>query len=160
MLRGSGKQKKLSLVRPNNTNVLSHRPDFAWKPVGSNVQYRFILTDDSGKILVDETTRDVNHSLPGSIKLAEDAYYTWQVEAKTGSGEKYSNTADFLVVDQAERMRIEKLRPGNNAPLSEKVLFAAVLEQSGFQDAAHDEWKKLAAQKPGDPILSSKAARK
>jgi len=160
VLRGSGMQKKLALVRPNNTNVLSHQPEFAWKPVDSNVQYRFILTDESGKILVDEKTREVNHSLPRGIKLAEDAYYTWQVEAKTSSGEKYSNTADFLVVDRAERNRIEKLRPGNKAPISEKVLFAAVLEQSGFQDAAYDEWKKLAAQKPGDPILSSKATRK
>jgi hypothetical protein len=160
VLRGAGIQKKLSLVQPKNTIVLSRQPEFVWKPVGSNTQYRFILTDESGKVLVDEKTRNVKYRLPRSVKLADDSYYTWQVEAETGGGKSFSNAADFQVAAEEERNRIDKLRPGNKASISERVLFAAVLEQSGFNDAAYEEWKKLAKQKPADPILGRKATRK
>jgi len=47
----------------------------------------------------------------------------------------------------------EKLRPADNAPFSDWVMYAMGLEQMGLSGEAKGVWKKLSAQRPNDPKL-------
>lgn len=47
----------------------------------------------------------------------------------------------------------EKLRPADNAPFGDWVVYAMGLEQIGLTGEAKSVWKKLAAQRPNDPKL-------
>ena len=53
---------------------------------------------------------------------------------------------------EQETMR-EKLRPAENAPLSDWVTYAMGLEQIGLTGEAKSVWRKLSAQRPDDPKL-------
>jgi hypothetical protein len=57
---------------------------------------------------------------------------------------------------EQEAMR-EKLRPADNAPLSEWVTYAMGLEQMGLTGEAKSVWRKLAEQRPGDANLKALA---
>lgn len=54
--------------------------------------------------------------------------------------------------------RMEALRPANNAPFSERVAFAAWLEQMQLKDEAKPYWKALAAERPDSAALKALAA--
>ena len=47
----------------------------------------------------------------------------------------------------------EKLRPADNAPFGDWVIYAMGLEQLGLTGEAKGVWKKLSAQRPDDPKL-------
>lgn len=47
----------------------------------------------------------------------------------------------------------EKLRPAENAPFADWVIYAMGLEQIGLTGEAKGVWKKLSAQRPDDPKL-------
>ena len=47
----------------------------------------------------------------------------------------------------------EKLRPAENAPFGDWVVYAMGLEQIGLTSEAKGVWKKLSAQRPNDPKL-------
>lgn len=47
----------------------------------------------------------------------------------------------------------EKLRPAENAPFADWVIYAMGLEQIGLTSEARGVWKKLSAQRPDDPKL-------
>jgi len=47
----------------------------------------------------------------------------------------------------------EKLRPAENAPFADWVVYAMGLEQIGLTSEAKGVWKKLSAQRPNDPKL-------
>lgn len=47
----------------------------------------------------------------------------------------------------------EKLRPADNAPFGDWVMYAMGLEQIGLTGEAKTVWKKLSAQRPDDPKL-------
>jgi len=53
---------------------------------------------------------------------------------------------------EQERLR-EKLRPADNAPFGDWVVYAMGLEQIGLTSEAKGVWKKLSAQRPNDPKL-------
>lgn len=82
--------------------------------------------------------------------------YTWEVEARTASGIVYSSSADFGVLASAERDRPERLRPGPDVSLYERVVFATVLEQMNLLEAAKLYWKDLASERPDDSGLQAR----
>ena len=47
----------------------------------------------------------------------------------------------------------ERLRPADGAPFGDWVMYAMGLEQVGLSGEAKGVWRKLAAQRPGDPKL-------
>jgi hypothetical protein len=47
----------------------------------------------------------------------------------------------------------EKLRPAENAPFGDWVVYAMGLEQMGLTSEAKGVWKKLSVQRPTDPKL-------
>jgi hypothetical protein len=53
------------------------------------------------------------------------------------------------------RAQVEAARPAPDAPVSERVAFAAWLEQQQLHDEARAYWKALAAERPGSEKLKS-----
>ena len=51
----------------------------------------------------------------------------------------------------------EKLRPAENAPVADWVVYAMGLEQIGLTGEAKNVWRKLSAQRPDDPKLKKLA---
>jgi len=53
----------------------------------------------------------------------------------------------------AQEAQRERLRPAENAPFGDWVIYAMGLEQIGLTSEAKGVWKKLSAQRPNDPKL-------
>jgi len=155
VMRSAAKKPRLNLTAPKNSNVLSTRPTFSWKPFGKGSEYRFSLSDELGKVVV-QTTTDKTSYRPDNA-LQRDLYYSWRVEARQPSGETHSSSADFVVLSQEESARVEAVRPGSSATFGERVLFAALLEQMGAAGEAQQLWRELAKERPGNAVLQRKA---
>ncbi|HYD57229.1 MAG TPA: hypothetical protein VEB41_10020 [Burkholderiales bacterium] len=55
--------------------------------------------------------------------------------------------------------KAERPKPAESAPLSDWVLYASALEEAGLKADAKAVWKKLAAERPGEPRLKALAER-
>ena len=159
VLRNIKTQKKLQLLTPNNTALLETSPRFRWESIERGIQYRFTLIDESGRIIIETLVNSTEFQTPAQVKLTEGTVYIWQLEARTASGVVYSNSADFTLLERAERERLERVRPGPNAPVSERVVFATVLEQMNLHDEAKKHWKALLGDRPNSPKLEARAIR-
>jgi hypothetical protein len=158
VLRGNGR-KKISLFNPKDTTILEPRPTFRWGTIGSETRYRFRLIDESGQIVIEIAVDGTEFKMPLDAKIQEEIFYTWEVEARTPTGVVYSSSADFSVLASAERARLERLRPGPDASVSERVVFATVLEQMNLLEAAKRYWKDLASERPDDSELQARRTR-
>ena len=73
----------------------------------------------------------------------------WAVRGRgTGASAPAYRVAEFRVVDADTRRRIEAARPGPEAPFSERVLFAALLEEADARTAAGTVRQSLAPERP------------
>jgi hypothetical protein len=144
---------KLKLLSPLGNKTLEERPLFAWKSLAPDIPYRFALLDDTGKTLYETSVTGTSLQLPAQLQLKEAATYTWMVSAQHPDGAAFSNTGDISLASADLRRQVETLRPGANAPFSERVAFAAWLEEAGLRDEARKYWKAAAAERPDDPRL-------
>ncbi len=159
VLRGTGKKKKIRLLGPKNTKVLQTQPLFRWQPLAANLQYRFVLSDDSGQSIIETLVNDTTFRVPHELRLQDDAWYTWQVETRLASGKVFSSSADFSLLAQTERSKVMGLQPAESVPFAERVLFASVLEQMGLHEEARLWWTKLAVERPDAEAIKARVAR-
>lgn len=144
---------KLKLQNPLGNKTLEERPQFAWKELAPNVQYRFALLDETGKTLFETNVTGTSLLLPAQVQLKDAATYTWMVSAQHPDGSAFSNAGDFSLASADLRRQVETLRPAANAPFAERIAFAAWLEQMALRDEARKYWKTAAAERPDDPRL-------
>ncbi|MCX7155235.1 MAG: hypothetical protein NTW45_02160 [Rhodocyclales bacterium] len=144
---------KLKLLNPLGNKTLEERPVFAWKGLAPDLQYRFRLLDETGKSLYEVTVEDTSLQLPQQVQLKEAATYTWVVSTQHPDGSVFSNASDFSLVSADLRRQVESLRPADNSPFSERVAFAAWLEEMALRDEARKYWKAAAAERQDDPRL-------
>lgn len=144
---------KLKLLNPLGNKTLEERPTFAWKGLEPNIQYRFVLLDETGRTLHETTVTDTSLTLPAQLQLNEAATYTWMVSAQHPEGMTFSNASDFSLASADLRRQVETLRPAGNASFSERIAFAAWLEQMALRDEARKYWKAASAERPDDPRL-------
>jgi len=144
---------KLKLLHPLGNKTLEEHPVFAWQGLAPNLQYHFRLLDETGKSLYETTVDDTSLLLPPQIQLKEVATYTWVVSTQPPEGPAFSNASDFSLASSDLRRQVESLRPANNSPFSERVAFAAWLEEMALRDEARKYWKAAAAERPDDPRL-------
>ena len=144
---------KLKLLNPLGNKTLEERPLFAWKSLAPDIPYRFALLDDTGKTLYETSVNDTSLQLPAQFQLKDAATYTWMVSAQHPDGAAFSNASDFSLASADLRRQVEALRPAASAPFSERVAFAAWLEQMALRDEARKYWKAAAAERPDDPRL-------
>ena len=144
---------KLRLLNPLGNKTLEERPTFAWASLAPNIPYHFALLDETGKTLYEATVPDTSLQLPAQLQLKEAATYTWMVSAQHSEGMSFSNASDFSLASAELRRQVEALRPAGNASFSERVAFAAWLEQMALRDEARKYWQAAAAERPDDPRL-------
>lgn len=157
VFRGTRKKPKIKLVSPVSSKILSSQPMFEWQPLEEDLQYRFVLTDDSGRTVIETLVNGTNFKLPPENKIAEDVLYTWQVEARLSTGDVYTNSTNFRLLNDKERGKINRLRPKENATFSERIVFAMLLEQMGVRGEARSYWKTLSTERPDNKLLKAKA---
>lgn len=153
ILRSMQPSLKLKLLNPLGNKTLEDRPVFAWKGLAPNLQYRFRLLDETGKSLYEATVKDIYLQLPHQIQLTEAVTYTWVVSTQHPDGPVFSNASDFTLVSGDLRRQVESLRPADSSPFSERIAFAAWLEEMALRDEARKYWKAAADERPDDPRL-------
>ena len=144
---------KLKLLNPLGSKTLEERPAFAWKSLAPDIPYRFALLDDTGRTLFETSVADTSLQLPAQVQLKEAVIYTWMVSAQHPEGMTFSNASDFSLASADLRRQVESLRPAANSPFSERIAFAAWLEEMALRDEARKYWKAAAAERPDDPRL-------
>ena len=154
VVRGPDDRKKLRLLAPKNSNILDPRPRFRWAPIAQDVQYHFVLSDETGEQLLESDSTDTELTLPAGMALDEEAFYEWQVEVRLDSGQVFLSSADFNIVSATRKAQIEGLRPKEGSAVSDRVIFAALMDQLGFRHEAERQWQSLAEERPDDPYLS------
>jgi hypothetical protein len=159
VMRGANQAARLKLENLAGTRVLETRPEFRWQAPEEGASYSFELTDADGQVLLETAVQGTSFMLPDSIALREDVNYTWLVSAKLPDGRKYSNAGDFTIAPAKLRAEVEAVRPGANARTSERVTYAAWLDQLQFHDEARKYWKELSAARSGDANLNKLAGQ-
>jgi hypothetical protein len=157
VMRNASQTSRVKLLNLVGTKVLEAQPEFRWEQVERGATYEFELSDASGRTVFETETNASSLRLPESVKLVDGQTYTWLVAARLADGRKYTNAADFSVVNADLRRDIEAVRPAADAPLSERVTYAAWLDQLQLHDEAKKYWRSLAAARRNDENLSKLA---
>lgn len=161
VMRSAKPSLKLKLLNPLGNKILEERPLFVWRSLAPNLKYRFRLLDDTGKPLfeavvedaAEDAVEDVALQLPPQIRLNDATTYTWVVSTQHPEGPVFSNASNFRLASGELRRLVESLRPAGNSPFSERVAFAAWLEEMKLRDEARKYWKAAAAERRDDPRL-------
>jgi hypothetical protein len=158
VMRGGRPTARIKLLTLSGTKTLDTAPEFRWQEIEPGVRYRFELTDDTGGSLHEAEVQRSSFKLPDSVQLREGISYTWGVSARTPDDRRYVSAGDFTIATPQLRAEANALRPGAGTPVSQRVAFAAWLEQVELRDEARKYWKALAAERPDDVRLKSLAA--
>jgi hypothetical protein len=158
VMRSGRPTARIKLLTLSGTKTLDAAPEFRWQEVEPGAKYRFELTDDTGKSLYEGEVAGAAFKLPAAVRLREGVSYTWELSTRLGDGRRYVSAGDFSVADAGVRARARTLRPATGAPVSERVAYAAWLEQMELRDEARRYWKLLTAERPEDTRLKALAA--
>jgi hypothetical protein len=148
----------IKMLSPAGSKTLEVSPEFRWQDVQPGVKYQFALTDETGKSLYETEVESAALKLPASVPLKEGAAYTWQVSVRLADGHRYVSIEDFSIATAELRERVAALRPATDAPVSERVAYAAWLDQEELKDEARKYWRAVAAERPEDARLRELAA--
>jgi hypothetical protein len=160
VMRGARQTARIQLESPAGTRILGTAPEFRWRALGPGTRYRFELIDEAGRSLYESEGEETSLRLPSTVPLREGVGYTWEVSTRARDRTRYVSSSDFSVASAELRAQVEALRPATGAPVSERVAFAAWLEERELREEARQYWKALAAERPGDARLRSLAAEK
>jgi hypothetical protein len=158
VMRSNPASGHIRLLTLSGTKTLETHPEFRWQPLDGAKSYRFELMDGSGRVVAEQNLNGVSYRLPSTVFMDAGATYTWQVSVRLADGRRYAGTGDFSLVSAALRREAEDLRPASNAPVSDRVAFAAWLDQMELRDEARKYWKALAMERPADARLKALAA--
>ena len=123
--------------------VLATHPVFRWRAPEPVRQYRFRLVDEDGSVVLEETVNGERFELPGTVRMQEGVYYTWEVDTVLADGTRVAGEGDVSLLPAGDRRRLEALRPAADSGASERVLWALLLEREGLVDDAGVEWERL-----------------
>jgi hypothetical protein len=157
VMRGSRTTARIRLLSLSGTRTLEASPEFRWQAIEAGLKYRFELTDDTGHSLYESEVQATSLKLPASVKLKEGASYTWEVSARTPDNRRYVSAGDFTLAPADLRAQAGALRPPSSAPVSDRVAYAAWLEQVELRDEARKYWQALSKERPEDEKLKALA---
>jgi len=158
VMRSGRPTARIKLLNLAGTKTLEAAPEFRWQEIEPGVKYRFELTDETGKSLHEGEVGGAAFKLPAGVQLREGVTYTWELSARLGDGRRYVSAGDFSLADAGVRSQARSLRPAAGAPVSQRVAYAAWLEQMELRDEARRYWKALSAERPEDVKLKTLAA--
>jgi len=158
VMRSARTTARIRLLTLSATRSLEASPEFRWQGIEGGTNYRFELTDDTGRSLYEAEVQATSLKLPGSVTLNEGQSYTWEVSTRTPENRRYESAGDFSIATAAIRAQAQALRPAAAAPVSDRVAYAAWLEQVELRDEARRYWRALAKERPEDEKLRALAA--
>ena len=158
VMRSGRTTARIKLLTLSATKALELSPEFRWHPAEAGTRYRFELTDDTGRSLYEAETEATSLKLPGSVVLKEGASYTWEISTRTSDNRRYVSAGDFTVAPASLRAQALALQPAASAPVSDRVAYAAWLEQAELRDEARKYWRMLSGERPEDERLKALAA--
>ena len=158
VMRSGRPTARIKLLSLSGTKTLDTAPEFRWQEIEPGAQYRFEITDDTGRSVYESDVTGSALKLPLSVRLREGVPYTWELSARLADGRRYVSAGDFSIAASGLRAQEEALRPAPGAAVSERVAFAAWLEQMELRDEARKYWRVLAAERPDDARLKAMAA--
>ena len=153
VMRSSKPTARIRLLSLSGTRTLDAAPEFRWQELDSGLTYRFELMDDTGRSLQEAQVQGPAFKLPDSVQLREGITYTWEVSTRTPDGRRYVSAGDFSLAAADLRSQAGALRPSAGASVSDRVTYAAWLEQVDLRDEARKYWKVLATERPEDKKL-------
>ena len=158
VMRSSRATARIQLLTLSATRSLESSPEFRWRGIEGGGKYRFELTDDTGRSLYETEVQSTSLKLPASVALKEGASYTWEVSTRTPDNRRYVSAGDFTIAPADIRAQAQALRPPSSAPVSDRVAYAAWLEQVELRDEARKYWQVLSKERPEDEKLKALAA--
>ncbi len=146
VLRGA---ERPSLQQPVNETVLNNGVTFGWESFGDAAIYQFELVDQAGQKLLTAETQETELRLPNAVQLKPGQLYFWAIRGRDATAaQTFYRAAQFHVADVATRRRVDAAHPKLDATFSERVLYAALLEEVGARSAAVAWRQTLAAERP------------
>ncbi len=158
VMRSSRTTARIKLLTLSATRALESSPEFRWQGIEGGGKYRFELTDDTGRSLYETDVQATSLKLPATVALKEGASYTWEVSTRTPDNRRYVSAGDFTIAPADVRAQAQALRPPSSAPVSDRVAYAAWLEQVELRDEARKYWQALSKERPEDEKLKALAA--
>lgn len=143
--------KQIDLIEPVNTKLLTRSPQFSWRPL-ADASYVFTLNNSYDKMLFTTTTAQSQLLLPDDVQLDYLQHYQWQVETR-GLASPHRGVAKFQIGDKSQIAEMLENQPKDNAEFSQKVVYALLLEQNGFNSAATKLWQQLLRFRPESKTL-------
>lgn len=145
----------LDQISPVNVEILNVRPVFTWSAPREAERFIVELVDETeGKTVTEVMVNEPIWKMPSDLSLQYQHQYSWQVRAVLASGQEMTTMAEFSTVNEAQSRRIMQNKPPANAPFSDRVLYAVLLESEGLDLDAADEWRLLAAERPNERLIA------
>lgn len=148
---------RIRLLNLNNTRSLTPDAGFRWAGDEDGARYTFELFDDTGKSLYQTEVTATTLRLPADVQLRDSTGYTWGVSARLSDGRRYVSHGDFTIASADLRARVEAARPAPDAAVSDRVVYAAWLDQMELRDEARGYWRTLVQERPEDAGLKRQA---
>lgn len=143
-------------VLPKGPMLLESAPEFRWEALSSQATYQFKLFDARGGLLLDRTLPETRLQAP---ELRPGEACTWILEARLPEQAPRVSTGKVQVLDVATRELLVKFKPIVSAPFTERLVYAALLEDAQIGDEARKAWTALAQERPNDARLKALALR-
>lgn len=159
VMRSAGDEAEVKLRGPLGGRVLSPPPTLYWEALDGVENYRVRITDYRGLSLLDERVSVTEYTLPSGLRLVSGATYTWSVEARMPDGARKTAFAEFALSDVRLRDEALKLKPADDSPFSERLVYALWLESNQLFQEADRYWDQLAEERPDSPRLQLLAGR-
>lgn len=129
--------------------VAQTRPVFQWTATTEGEKYVFRLHEDgSNDLLVEAQVTGHEYQLPKNIQLSLGRTYIWSVDIDRGNGNVESRVGEFILATEEDKKHFIGLRPKSDASFSDRILYAALLEQANLREEAKKIWQELSSERP------------
>lgn len=131
--------------------VLSHRPVFSWPALatGATARLRLERADDpGGQALLEQNVEGTSLVLPDSVRLLAGHAYSWRLTVSVGDLTYVAHAPAFSLASQAEQRRFAQLAPPAGAAVSERLIYAKLLEQAELDEDAAAQWRQVLRLRP------------
>lgn len=148
---------RIRLTLLDATHTLERSPILRWQGPLEGLSYQIELSDEAGRMVHHASVSEASYPLPATLVLQDGSAYRWTVTAQLPGGRTTSTVGNFRVASDALRQQARQMQTDATARVSERVAYAAWLDQVDLKDAARVVWRALAAERPDDTRLRSLA---
>lgn len=154
-LMGVGSERSFALATPVATMVATDRPRLTWAPLPDALDYEVTISDVAAnyrEVVSSPALREPNWTVPRP--LARGRIYSWQVVARTSSGEvKAPSTREGEVRFQVISLdAAAALAKASNEQKQDHLLLGLLYAEAGLLDDAEAEFRALATANPGSRL--------